>query len=75
MKPIIKFAAVCAATCLLAACTSTQEQASYSAPQRVDNPRAVVTDSAYVAQVERVARRRGIHVQWVHMPTKRASQQ
>jgi type IV pilus biogenesis protein CpaD/CtpE len=75
MKPIIKFAVASAATCLLAACASTQEQASYSAPQSVENPRAIVTDSAYVAQVERVARRRGIQVQWVHMPTKRVSEQ
>lgn len=71
MAPMIRLAAACAAMCLLAACASTREQASYSAPQRVDAPGAIVTDTAYVAAVERTARRRGIDVQWVNVPTKR----
>lgn len=75
MKPMLKFAVAFAATSLLAACASSQEQASYNAPTRVEKPGSVVTDSAYVAQVERVARRRGIDVQWVNMPTKRTPDQ
>lgn len=75
MKLIIKFAAVCAASCVLSACASSNEQAGYSAPERVEAPGSVVTDSAYVAAVERTARRRGIDVQWVNVPTKRVPRQ
>lgn len=75
MKSVIRLATVVAATCLLGACASSQEQASYNAPQRVEAPGAVVTDSAYVAAVERIARRRGIDIQWVNVPTKRQPRQ
>lgn len=75
MKSMIRLAAAAAATCLLAGCATSQEQASYTAPERVDAPGAIVTDDAYVAYVERVARRRGIHLQWVNMPTRRQSNQ
>lgn len=73
MKSMIRLAAAAAATCLLAGCATSQEQASYTAPERA--PGAVVTDDAYVAYVERVARRRGIDVQWVNVPTRRQSNQ
>ena len=75
MKSMIRLAAAAAATCLLAGCATFQEQASYTAPERVDAPGAVVTDDAYVAYVERVARRRGIDVQWVNVPTRRQPRQ
>ncbi len=75
MKSMIRLATLVAATCLLAACASSQERASYSAPQRVEAPGAIVTDTEYVAAVERIARRRGIYLQWVNVPTKRQPRQ
>lgn len=75
MRKTIGFAVACAACCVLGACAGTQEQASYTAPQRVDAPGSVVTDQAYVAAVERTARRRGIDVQWVNVPTRRVPRQ
>ena len=75
MKITIRLTTLAAATCLLAACASSREQASYAAPQRVEAPGSIVTDSEYVAAVERVARRRGIDVQWVNVPTKRTPRQ
>lgn len=71
IQAMIKFAVVGAACCVLGACASTQEQASYKAPAAQAVPGKVVTDQAYVAIVERTARRRGIDVQWVNVPTKR----
>lgn len=50
----------------LAACASTRETASI--PQPAKAPSVMDTDQAYVAAVERLAQRRGIHVQWVNMP-------
>jgi hypothetical protein len=73
MKPMLKFAVVCAATSLLAACASSPDQAYV--PEREPAPGTIVTDSSYVAMVERIAQRRGIQVQWVHKPTRRASDQ
>ena len=55
----------------LAACASHEEKTAYVAPTRVGPPAPIVTDDAYVAAVERVARRRGIYLQWVNMPTRR----
>lgn len=50
----------------LAACASTGGTASVPAPAKA--PSVMDTDQAYVAAVERMAQRRGIHVQWVNMP-------
>lgn len=50
----------------LAACASTGETASV--PQPAKAPSVMDADQAYVAAVERMAQRRGIHVQWVNMP-------
>lgn len=64
----------------LAACASRQGTAAYVEPaatggrQTVANPAPIVTDDAYVAKVERIARRRGIEVHWVNAPTKRVKQ-
>jgi hypothetical protein len=74
MKAITRLAAACAAFCLLGACATSQEQASYVPLEKVPAPGSVVTDSAYVAAVERTARRRGIDVQWVNVPTRRQPQ-
>lgn len=62
--------------CLLAAvlcsgavgCATTSESTRTSASPA---EQTIATDSVYVGQVERIARRRGIEVQWVNPPTKR----
>jgi len=35
------------------------------------NPNQIVDDAAYIAQVEHVARSRGVSVRWVNPPQKR----
>jgi hypothetical protein len=35
------------------------------------NPNQIVDDSAYIAQVEHMARARGVSVHWVNPPQKR----
>jgi hypothetical protein len=55
-----------AAWLALAGCATNQEYAA--SPAR---PGSVVADDAYVAAVERLARMRGIQVQWVNPPTRR----
>lgn len=59
----------------LAACASSADKTAYVAPERVGSGPTVVTDDAYVDYVERVARRRGIDLQWVNMPTKRIAKE
>lgn len=59
----------------LAACATHDEKTTYVAPERIGSPPPIVVDDAYVAAVERQARRRGIYLQWVNMPTKRVAQQ
>ncbi len=59
----------------LCACAGTPQRVSQAPPlaPSADRPGAVVSDSEYIAYVERVARRRGIEVQWVNPPTKRVA--
>ena len=56
----------------LAACAGMQSKTPYvpepQAPSIMDD------DEAYIAYVERVARRRGIEVVWVNTPRKTAEQ-
>ncbi len=54
----------------LCACAGMRERSdsAYVAPQR--SPSIIADDDAYVAHVERIARRRGIDVVWVHVPRK-----
>lgn len=59
-----------AACCTLAACATTGDHASNPPPARG----TVTTDQAYVAAVERIARMRGILVQWVNPPSRREPQ-
>lgn len=54
---------------LLPACTSMQERETSMAPER--EPSLLDRDDAYIATVEAIARRRGIHVTWVNPPTRR----
>ena len=74
MKISPKLTLLSAAVFGLTACASSQEQASYVAPEHVGSTATVVTDQAYIAEVERIARRRGIGVHWVNAPTKRVAQ-
>lgn len=59
----------------LAACASTQQPTAYVEPAQVVKPQEgrIVRDEAYIAYVERTARRRGIYVQWVNPPNKRVT--
>lgn len=54
----------------LAACAGTHERSgsAFVAPQRA--PSVMDNDEAYIAAVERIARRRGIEVVWVNLPRK-----
>lgn len=59
----------------LTACASSTDKTTYAQPARVVNPGegGIELDSEYMAYVERIARRRGIVVQWLHPPTKRVA--
>ncbi len=63
----------------LTACTGThqvaktQVQPQQSMPVQAQGDRSVV-DTRYVAQVEHVARRRGVEVKWVNPPRKRPAE-
>lgn len=60
----------------LAACAGTQSKTAYVAPATVGAAPAAAApsrDDAYVAQVERIARRRGIGVVWVNPPRRDAA--
>jgi len=64
-----------AAAVALVGCSSMHHSAYQAPPQKFVpgtqyQPR-IEEDSAYIAQVERVARIRGVTVQWVNKPTKR----
>ena len=56
----------------LAACAGTQTRTTYVPEPK---PASIMdNDEAYMAYVERVARRRGIEVVWVNLPRKTADQ-
>lgn len=57
---------------VLAGCASSGGMAS-AAPQPYQAPDEVTTDTAYVAAVEHVARRRGVRVHWLNPPLKRVA--
>lgn len=59
---------LCVAGLLLSGCRSMEERNSFVPPER--EPSIMDTDAKYVAYVERVARRRGIHVTWVNPPRR-----
>ena len=69
MKASLRIVAVSFAVMLLGACAGTQHMTSTGAPasQSQDRPE-LTSDELYIAYVERVARRRGIHVTWVNPP-------
>jgi hypothetical protein len=59
----------------LAACAGSQTRSAYVEPERVLRPGEVhiERDAEYIAYVERVARRRGVYLQWVNPPVKRVT--
>ncbi|SFK80256.1 hypothetical protein [Lysobacter sp. cf310] len=52
----------------LAACAGHSTKSAYVPPQKA--PSIMDNDELYMAQVERIARRRGIDVTWVNLPRK-----
>ncbi len=58
----------------LAACASSHPvaRAPQAEPLRPDEVR-IERDQAYIAYVERMARRRGMNVQWVNPPNRRVA--
>ncbi|SOD56940.1 hypothetical protein SAMN06296416_11185 [Pseudoxanthomonas wuyuanensis] len=72
MNIMLRIAAVSLSALLLSACAGTQEMTRSDAPAAEPQARPELTrDELYIAYVERVARRRGIHVMWVNPPQKR----
>lgn len=61
----------------LAACAASPPRSAHVEPERVLRPgeARVEQDDAYIEYVNRVARRRGIQVQWVNPPTRRVTGQ
>ena len=75
MKSSIILFAVVLSACVLNGCSSMEQKSTYVAPQPVSYPNdvKVETDAEYIAAVERIARRRGITLQWINLPTKRTT--
>ena len=71
MKTSLVLALGVTLACGLSGCATTADTAS-ATPARA--PSIMDEDAAYVAYVERIARRRGIQVQWVNVPHKSAKQ-
>ena len=64
MKSTLALSMLASSLLMLGGCSSTQDKSAMSRPHDVD-------DGAYIAQVERTAHDRGVHVQWVNPPQKR----
>lgn len=69
MRTSFRISAVSFAVVFLGACAGTQEMTSTGSPasETQDKPE-LTADQRYIAQVERIAKRRGIHVTWVNPP-------
>jgi len=69
MKPLSTAIGAMALT-LLAGCASTSDKAAaYHAPAQASS--LSDRDEVYIAAVNRKARIRGVHVEWVNLPHKR----
>ncbi|KQZ66133.1 MULTISPECIES: hypothetical protein [unclassified Lysobacter] len=55
----------------LSACAGHSTKTAYVPPQKA--PSIMDNDEVYMAQVERIARRRGIDVTWVNLPRKQVA--
>jgi hypothetical protein len=64
MNAMIRLAVVVSSCGLLAACASAGGTASAPPPEQ----RQLTAEQQYIAYVERVAKRRGIHLTWVNPP-------
>jgi hypothetical protein len=64
VKTIHRASVLALAVAALAGCAGMQDKSAM-------NPNQIVDDSAYIAQVEHMARDRGISVRWVNPPQKR----
>lgn len=67
-SPIIRLLAAALATAAIAGCATTRETAQRPV---AESGSQIATDSAYIEQVERVARTRGVRVVWVNPPVRR----
>lgn len=72
MKSSLVALAALLSVCMLSGCSSMEKKSTYVEPKAVHYPNGVKveTDAAYVNAVERIARRRGIDLQWINMPTR-----
>ena len=68
MNASLKVALLSLSVLGLAACAGHSTKTAYVPPQKA--PSIMDNDELYIAQVERIARRRGIDVTWVNMPRK-----
>jgi len=70
MNAVLRAAILSLSVLGLAACAGMQQKSgsAFVAPQRA--PSIMDNDELYIAQVERIARRRGIEVVWVNVPRK-----
>lgn len=64
MNAMLRLAVVSSACALLAACASTSGTVSSPPPAQ----RQLTAEQQYIAYVERIAKRRGIHLTWVNPP-------
>ena len=64
MNAMIRLAVVVSTCGLLAACASSGGTASAAPPE----PRQLTAEEQYIAYVERIAKRRGIHLTWINPP-------
>ena len=72
MNRFLQAVLVASAALVLSACASSGGMAS--APGPAASPQQgerILTDGEYVSAVERLARSRGVHVQWVNPPQRR----
>ncbi|ALN56850.1 MULTISPECIES: hypothetical protein [Lysobacter] len=75
MNACLRIAVLSLSVLGLAACAGTQSKSAYVEPAAVGAPQSapLTRDEIYVAQVERIARRRGIGLVWVNPPPKRGA--
>jgi hypothetical protein len=73
MNAIARVVLVSMSVAGLSACAGSHEMVRAAQPERALAPGEVRIEqnSAYIAEVERIARRRGIDVQWVNPPNSR----
>ncbi|RNF82578.1 hypothetical protein [Montanilutibacter psychrotolerans] len=68
MKASLRITVLSLSVLGLAACASTSDRDAFVPPPHT--PSLMDQDEAYIAAVERIARRRGIDVVWVNTPRR-----